>query len=390
MLVAVKPTEKLKECTLPSDLKGKIVYFEPNACDQLALYDTAKKAGVVAILTSSDIDCLLKCSKNWFGKTISTPPLIDLSSIELQFIARSLKAKGPSIVHLDSSIEQFDNLKNVRMSSHSSWGPGHTLGVKPDIAAPGIGIFSANPLALEMTPLRQVGSEESIAVPYKLDSGTSMAAAYVSGAIALYLSHEKINHEKPDKLREILQNSARPILGFEGNQLAPVPHQGAGFIDVERMLFRKIRISPSSIALGASIGQNGEMSGGIKQQTIMIANKGENAHVYFISHMPLPAVSSVRASEKSTPGIQESIASAAVKFSENCTKIEAGKFQKITITFKEPTGSTGKNDLVYSGYIVVDMKPIYQGVPTDNAVYVPYIGYKGDFRKVVKAQKQNK
>lgn len=67
--------------------------------------------------------------------------------------------------------------KKLQPSSFTSWGGLYDLSVKPDIAAPGRDVFSC-----------WIGEDNNT---FRLVSGTSMAAPYVAGVAALYLSSRK-------------------------------------------------------------------------------------------------------------------------------------------------------------------------------------------------------
>lgn len=136
-----------------------------------------------------------------------------------------------------ASANVFMYRKNIttEMSKFSSWGPTNELTIKPEITAPGENIFST----LE-------GSDG-----YSTQSGTSMAAPYVSGMATLVLN-EIINkdiHSFYDKdkslegkelylyIKNTLMNTATPIIENEyHNKAYNLPYsvrlQGAGLANV--------------------------------------------------------------------------------------------------------------------------------------------------------------
>ncbi|TFV61563.1 serine peptidase [Mycobacterium sp. PS03-16] len=112
----------------------------------------------------------------------------------------------------------------------SSKGPTLDGRMKPDVVAPGERITSAatGQMADGVPPLQNPpGSAET--ARYIEDSGTSMAAAHVSGAIAAFLSarSEFIGH--PDRVRQIFVDTA--------TDLGRHPfYQGAGLVNLMRAL----------------------------------------------------------------------------------------------------------------------------------------------------------
>ena len=111
----------------------------------------------------------------------------------------------------------------------SGRGPTLDCVVKPDVVAPGTDIvscFASRPYLSRkrLSELRFTGGDAG----YVVMSGTSMAAPFVSGAVALLL--EKHPELTPDDVKYALKRCARPILGVPKNR------QGWGLVDVERLI----------------------------------------------------------------------------------------------------------------------------------------------------------
>ena len=83
---------------------------------------------------------------------------------------------------------------------------------KPDVVAPGISIVSTrdpNSMIDQMHPLARVGDY------YFKGSGTSQAAAIVSGIVALL---SQLNpHLSPDQIKRVLMTTATPLLFQPGS-----------------------------------------------------------------------------------------------------------------------------------------------------------------------------
>jgi hypothetical protein len=99
------------------------------------------------------------------------------------------------------------------VSYFSSKGPTIDGRLKPDLVAPGEKIICCAP------------GDHSAAAQYREDSGTSLATAHVAGAVASLLSVRRDLIGQPEKVKEILLNSAVSL-----GRVAT--HQGRGLIDL--------------------------------------------------------------------------------------------------------------------------------------------------------------
>lgn len=159
------------------------------------------------------------------------------------------KARGQKRIGLDQSIADPGNAERaITVGSTHPVSP-HTFGIsffssrgptadgrpKPDLVAPGERILScasrgkvrelleANPeLAGEFDP----DGDQAF---YREESGTSMAAPHVSGAVAAFLSIRSEFRGKPDRIKEILLASATDLKRKRD-------FQGAGLLDLFRAL----------------------------------------------------------------------------------------------------------------------------------------------------------
>ena len=107
-------------------------------------------------------------------------------------------------------------------------------GLKPDITAPGVDIVAA----------RAAGTANGTVVNdrYTMESGTSMAAPHVTGAVAL------LAQRHPDwtagRLKATLMGAAKPVAPQSGYQ------QGAGRVDVARAITQAVTTDPASVSYG--------------------------------------------------------------------------------------------------------------------------------------------
>src|SRR5690606_31372811 len=113
-----------------------------------------------------------------------------------------------------------------RLASFSSAGPTYEGFVKPEVTAPGGHIWSLMPtyarIAQEHPAYRNDGDFFTM-------SGTSQAAAVLSGSVALLLQAEP--GLTPDQVKCKLMASARPATDPAGRKAYSVFQQGAGLIN---------------------------------------------------------------------------------------------------------------------------------------------------------------
>jgi endonuclease G len=112
-----------------------------------------------------------------------------------------------------------------QVAAYSCFGPTRDGRQKPDIAAPG-----------EVVTAADAGTTDGL----RADSGTSMAAPHVAGAIALLLSHRAKRQEADPSLKQLNANQIRAILRQSARNFGGNWNRGMGFgvLDVAAALQR--------------------------------------------------------------------------------------------------------------------------------------------------------
>jgi subtilisin family serine protease len=171
--------------------------------------------------------------------------------------------------------------KSDRTADFSSRGPRSFDGaVKPDIAAPGVGIVAA----------RAAGSTIGEPAPdfpatYQRLSGTSMATPHVAGAAAL------LGQQHPDwtgaPIKSVLMASAKP------DASAGPFEQGAGRVDVARAITQTLTSEPVSVSFGTEFWPHDHDTAltrtvtyrntGPADMTLDLALSGETTTVFHLS-----------------------------------------------------------------------------------------------------------
>ncbi|GAB2811808.1 S8 family peptidase [Lentzea nigeriaca] len=116
--------------------------------------------------------------------------------------------------------------RNDGIAPFSSRGPAADGAVKPDVTAPGVDIMAA-----------EAGTQGHVAM-----SGTSMATPHVAGVVAL------LKQQHPDWTGQQLK--ATVIASAKSNPALRTFDQGAGRVDVPRMLAQQVTSAPANINFG--------------------------------------------------------------------------------------------------------------------------------------------
>ncbi len=159
----------------------------------------------------SGIVVVISCGNAGYGKaTLDTSQVVPVS-IGLSIADPANAEEGIAVGSVHKSAPH-----TYGVSYFSSKGPTGDGRMKPDFVAPGEKIISC-------------AVDPSGKYLYKDDSGTSMAAPHVSGAIAAFLSVHSEFRGNPRKVKEIFKETANDL----GRDKA---FQGAGLIDLYRAL----------------------------------------------------------------------------------------------------------------------------------------------------------
>ncbi|WP_306232477.1 cell wall-binding repeat-containing protein [Agrococcus beijingensis] len=134
-------------------------------------------------------------------------------------------ADGTTVVSFaPTNISGIETVAPV-VAGFSSRGPVQAEGsdiLKPDVAAPGVGIIAAGPNPADGAP------------SFELLSGTSMAAPHVAGLGAIYLGAHP--NASPAEVKSALMTTATDTRNLDGTRSTDVWAQGAGFVNTQSML----------------------------------------------------------------------------------------------------------------------------------------------------------
>jgi minor extracellular serine protease Vpr len=332
-------------------LAGKIALIRRGACTFWEKSLNAQNAGAVGVVLYNNAAGLFSATvtPQVPGGAPVTIPVVSISNVDGAELSGRLPEAFTSTIDITWTDQTgiFPNPTAGLSSSFTSWGLAPTLGLKPDISAPGGLIRSTWPM--------EAGGISTI-------SGTSMAAPHVSGAAALYLeAHPRTN---PLDLRAIFQNSADPIIaGTVGG--APVAfqahRQGAGVIDIDDSITATTRVSPGKFAYGeGTTGKTFELS---------ITNNGASPRTYNLEHR----LGAGTSNNTFSPGLTLNFAS--VTFSASSVDVPAGETRTVNVTVT-PNAAATNDRRIFSGYVRITASG-------QAPMHVPYAGFTGDYQSIV-------
>ncbi|MBG9450986.1 hypothetical protein ABE67_17115 [Cytobacillus firmus] len=219
------------------DVTGKIVVAKPNQKYGLYTYvqSEARKNGAKAVILvpphdEADFPFL------YFSPYLT--PAATTSKEDGNALISQL-SKGQTVKMQMSKGVWVDNADKDNMSDFSSFGTPHTLDFKPELSAPGGGIYSTVP-----------GND------YEIMSGTSMAAPHVAGGSALLLQalYEKglpQSKETALKAKIALMNTSKIIQDPRSSSQVPYSPrvQGSGLMQIQNAIKTPVLVTNKNAPL---------------------------------------------------------------------------------------------------------------------------------------------
>jgi subtilisin family serine protease len=328
---------------LPANsLKDKAALIRRGTCGFAVKAANAQAAGAKAVVIYNN-------SAGRFSGTIAgsgvTIPTVQISDTEGALINTRL-ASGAVTMTWKTGVASFPNATGNLISSFSSYGLAPDLSVKPDVGAPGGLIYSTY-------PLEQGG--------FATLSGTSMASPHVAGVAAQVLQAQP--GTLASAMRTLLQNSAdpKPWWGSPGaGYLDNVHRQGAGMVDSPGAVGARVKVEPSSLALG-------ESASGTQTRRLTLENSGRSSVTYNLSYVNALSTGA----NTFTPSFH--LSNATVAFSLPSVTVPAGSRRSaVDVTVTPASAPTGGQ---YGGYIVLT-----DAADPTKVLRVPFAGYIGDYQ----------
>ncbi|TID26403.1 serine endopeptidase [Venturia nashicola] len=257
----------------------------------------------------------------------------------------------------------------------STWGPSGDFRFVPSLAAPGTGVMSAFP--------RSWGG-------FGVLSGTSMAAPYVAGCVALIKQVRP--HLSAQEIVSLLVSTADPVHFNDGNKtydfLAPVFQQGGGIINPLRALNNAVIPSAAFLSFNDTLSAEHQ-----KQGSIAIRNTGSQPVRYQLGTSTAVTILAFTARENQTIASwtrlnESTIASkefmetlrpnltAALQFENGMSSliVQPGESAEVKVTADlTPLMGSRNRCPLYGGYITLNSNAALQS-NTSSTLRIPFGG----------------
>lgn len=290
-VVRVKDPKNLEGCAAysPEDakaVKGNIAYISWNdsqiTCGSAKRFDNAAKAGAVGVLFASQHN--IPEAGIAGNKSIPGFQLVKRAAenpeLQQAIDAGTLKVTLSSALAGSVNADYSDNYEDTIASFTSRGIHGSYDGtVKPDVAAPGVGIISV---------------AAGTGFNHQVMSGTSMATPLVSGVAALVLeSHPGL---LPREVKAQIINTARHDVTTSDRQHVYSPLRvGTGRVDAFAAVNNAVRVySDDQDAVTAQFGViEVPKDGYTAKKSFLVTNSSDEDHTYTLQYLP----------RTSTPGV---------------------------------------------------------------------------------------
>jgi len=330
------------------DVTGKIALIlrgGPGVADFTNKLARAKAHGAAGAMVMNDAargDAML---------SMVTPAGYDIPALFTGYTAGTYLVNHPTTqVIFDGLTTPVVNTTVDTIVDFSSWGTDPNLKFKPEITAPGGGIWSTVPLA-------QGG--------YANYSGTSMAAPHVGGAAALIMQAHP--DWTPAMVKNALMNTAKVLM--TGALPTSPRSQGAGRIQVDKALLTPVIVTDNvtNYAAEALGDTNGDMNKGF---ILKLVNSSASAVTYALSGT-IQRYSGARAPSNLTGAIMLFLTGTTPVFS---ITVPAGGTSYLNVAINL-AGNTSYENIFVDGF--VNFTPTNPALP---ALHVPYTLFWGDWQ----------
>lgn len=327
-------------CTaLPaSSLAGSIVLITRGTCTFGTKTLNAANAGAVAVLFSREPGGTSLFEATGLANTPIPSALVSADSGT--FLKNYLASNPGTAVTLLPEILEKSTSDPEAVASFSSIGPNFAnFGIKPELVAPGDGIYTAaqnyDPNGDLYNPTR-----------YTAVNGTSFSAALVAGAVAL-VKQAHPGYSVPQLKSAVTNTASTGLVDFDGNNQT-VPARsiavGAGKLNMNAAIQSTVTIEPSTIGFGA-------VNQGVAPRTLTISNTGSTAVNLTLNFEQRDADSRAR-----------------VNLPVSTLSLQPGAFQSITVTLTGNVPTAG----LYEGVLnvtggAVPLRVPYMYIVTDGA-----------------------
>ena len=364
------------------DFEGKIVLVARGTYNFFDKHIHAATAGAAGVVIYNNVPGAIQ--PNISGTTFPEVPCMGISFEEAYALFNAFEKNAEGLyagtlsVRKALDVDMNANFEYPSMSSFSSWGTTGDLRIKPEITAPGGGIYSVSGLGTS-------GSN------YTLMSGTSMAAPHLSGLTALLTQYfrengilEKTGLSSRVLAQSLLMSTAKPLIEEATGYEYSVRNQGAGLGNIQNAINSNAYI----LVKGQDDGKvKAELGEGTHDRVVefTITNFGDKALTYNLSASMLTTgtTKDQYGFTYSTSGM--TALDADVTFSADTVTVPAGKSVSVTATISLPESTVTKmtalgytNGFYMEGFLYINPVADREGV-MDASHSIPLLGWYGSW-----------
>lgn len=245
--------------------RGRIALIERGENSFSQKIKNAKEAGAIAAIIYNNMPGELLMS-------IEDEDSIPSYSISMDD-GKFLLSNTDRALDIEEGEKILKNSNAGKISSYSNWGLTADGELKPDLAAPGSNIYSAD-------------NNDG----FVTKTGTSMAAPHVSGTVAVMSQaidknpiFKNINlYEKSDLIKTLLMNSAEPQTDSNTNANVSPRKQGAGLINVKRALDLDFTVLDSKTNKASVFEKNVGSELNVKLKVKNFSNRDKYLKAYYV------------------------------------------------------------------------------------------------------------
>ena len=366
MEYAVVPGTGTAEDFAKVDVNGKIALVERGGIYYQAKMDNAKTAGAIGMLVYNNTPGMLYMSiSNW------EMPSAFISQAAGEYMKKQ-ETKTLTVSAFDDTVES----PITGMADFSSWGATTELVLKPEITAPGAGIYAAVP-----------GND------YESMDGTSMASPHVAGGMAIVQQALKARGvtdagERKHLTDTLLMSTAHILYDENGHAYSP-RKQGAGLMSIADAVNTKGYLSVEGQQRPKLELKDDPKKTGVYTMRFMVHNTGDETLYYNIKPIVLTDGTTVYENSDNEKFVtsSESAIELAHTFTTNCENnrvaVAAGKTAEVTVTvtLTDPSQMAAfTNGAFVDGFVTLTQVDKDGGELADSIdLGVPFLAFYGDW-----------
>ncbi|WP_214480794.1 S8 family serine peptidase [Bacillus sp. SM2101] len=351
------------------DVTGKVVFVvRTGGFFYAQIQAQAEAAGAAGVIVRGH-----EAHGDYVSMALENPtiPMASLSIADGNMLEEKiLNADESMFVTFTGDVIGIPNTQAGQMSDFTSWGVTPNLDFKPEITAPGGMIYST------------LNDDE-----YGVKSGTSMAAPHVAGGSALVLQRvekefDLENADKVNMVKNILMNTAKPVVDPNGTTVYSPRRQGAGLMQLLNAINTPVVVTEkfsneAKVAL-QEVGNEFKF-------TLTATNYSDSDVTYEVTANALTdLVLSDDEGQQYNVLSAQNIDDANITISEESITIPASSSEDIVVTIDVSEADAYLSELMENGYFVEGFVTLTNSLNTqDDQLYpeltVPYVGFHGDW-----------